>query len=68
MTTGKQDGLDQLNALNTTLGNVENELLHRAVARREAENSAILQTVRDLEKEGVVEICPCDGDEESSEG
>lgn len=55
--------MDKLNALNHTLGDVENELLRRQVARMDAAMDSTMEVINQLADAGHVEICPC-GEEE----
>jgi hypothetical protein len=55
----KPDEMGKLNDLNNTLGAVENELLQRKLAQREADLDTAVDVINDLAAQGHVEICPC---------
>jgi hypothetical protein len=59
-----QPEMDKLNALNHTLGDVENELLRRRVAHLDSAMDDAVDVVNQLAAQGHVEICPCGDDEE----
>ncbi len=53
----------KLQDLNNTLSAVENSLLHRKLAQREADLDDAVDVINDLAEQGHVDICPC-GDED----
>ena len=57
--------MNKLNALNNTLGSVENELLQRHVAQLDTDLESAVDVIHQLADAGHVEICPCDGEGES---
>jgi hypothetical protein len=59
-----QPEMDKLNALNHTLGDVENELLRRRVAHLDSAMDDNMEVMNQLAAQGHVEICPCGDDEE----
>ena len=59
----KMEDASKLQDLNTTLGAVENELLHRRLAQREADLDTAVDVINDLAAQGHVDICPCDGED-----
>jgi hypothetical protein len=59
-----QHEMDKLNALNHTLGDVENELLRRRVAHLDSAMDDNMEVMNQLAAQGHVEICPCGDDEE----
>jgi len=59
-----QDGTGKLDALNTTLGGVENKLLHRALDRSRGEVEHAYDFINKAAEDGAIEIeCPGCGDE-----
>jgi len=63
--TTKPEEMAKLNDLNNALGSVENELLQRKLAQREADLDDAVGVINDLAAQGHVDICPC-GDEDAS--
>jgi hypothetical protein len=57
-------GMDKLDVLNRTLGDVENELLRRRVDQMSASMDQAVDVINQLAADGHVDICPCDDDEE----
>jgi len=60
----KPEEMSKLQDLNHTLGAVENELLQRRLAQREADLDDAVDVINDLAAQGHVDICPC-GDDDS---
>ncbi|MFA4971302.1 MAG: hypothetical protein WC683_01730 [bacterium] len=53
---------EKLRTLNHSLGAIENELLHRRLASREADLDDAVDVINDLAAQGHVDICPCEGE------
>ena len=62
-----KDGAEKLTSLNQTLTGVENELMGRALDRRDAQLDQATDFINKAAEDGVIDI-ECGGDDEGAEG